>query len=139
MELKSVSPLLKWVLTSKSRFGHRVAMLVDAKAMLAAVAKGRSGSPEFARTLAHVSALELATNTLLRLVYIPSEDNPADAPSRGARRRPACRRASRPVRHTHFDKMVHKRERAWRRLRACGQVESIMATDSSAQRGDHCW
>ena len=31
--------------------------------------------------------LLLATNTLLRPVYVPSEDNPADAPSRGRRRR----------------------------------------------------
>ena len=30
-----------------------------------------------------ISALVLAGDLLLKLVYVPSEDNPADAPSRG--------------------------------------------------------
>ena len=37
--------------------------------------------------LRHIGALLLATNTLLRPVYVPTEHNPADAPSRGKRRR----------------------------------------------------
>ena len=67
-------------------------MLVDAKAALCAVAKGRTNAPAFRPTLCSIDALLLATNTLLRPVYVPSEDNPADAPSRGRRRRPITRR-----------------------------------------------
>ena len=41
-----------------------------------------------------IAALQLAGDLHLHLVYVPSEDNPADAPSRGIvrrwRRRPTC-------------------------------------------------
>ena len=47
MEIKGVLLLLKWVLRSQRRFGHRLVMLIDAKAALSAVAKGRTGSAAF--------------------------------------------------------------------------------------------
>ena len=34
-----------------------------------------------------IAALQMAGGILLKLVYVPSEDNPADAPSRGVVRR----------------------------------------------------
>ena len=67
-------------------------MLIDAKAALCAIAKGRTNAPAFHQTLCSINALLLATDTLLRPVYVPSEDNPADAPSRGRRRRLVNRR-----------------------------------------------
>ncbi len=92
MELKGVLLTLRWLMRSSARHGKRVVMLIDAKAALCAVAKGRTNAPAFHRSLCSIDALLLATNTLLRPVYVPSEDNPADAPSRGRRRRPATRR-----------------------------------------------
>ena len=60
---------------------------MDASASIAAVAKGRSGAASFKRTLSSIGALQLATDTLVRCLYIPSEDDPADAPSGGKPRR----------------------------------------------------
>ncbi len=78
LELKGIRLLLRW-----SRYHKRIVMLIDAKAAWAAVAKGRTGSPLFRPTFCSINALLLASDTLLRPVYIPSEDNPADAPSHG--------------------------------------------------------
>ena len=66
-------------------------MLIDAKAALCAVAESRTNAPAFHPTLCSINALLLATDALFRPVYVPSEDNPADAPSRGRRRRPTDR------------------------------------------------
>ncbi len=92
MELKGVLLALRWLLRSRSRFHKRILLLVDAKAALSAVAKGRTNAPSFRRTLGSINAHLLASDTLLRPLYVPSEDNPADAPSRGRRRRPTDRR-----------------------------------------------
>ena len=69
-------------------------MLVDAQAVLGSVCKGRSSSMSLKRGIMIVAALQLAGDVHLKLVYVPSEDNPADAPSRGVVRRwrriPTC-------------------------------------------------
>ena len=67
-------------------------MLIDAKASLSVVAKDRTNAHAFFTTLCSINAHLLVSNTLLRPLYVPSEDNPADAPSRGRRRRPVDRR-----------------------------------------------
>ncbi len=92
MELKGVLLSLRWLLRLSRRHGKRIVLLVDAKAALRAVAKGRTNAPAFHGPLRAINALLLATNSLLRPVYVPSEDNPADVPSRGRRRRPVDRR-----------------------------------------------
>ena len=79
---------MEWLLRSVARRSCRVPVLVDAKTVLCAAAKGRSSSPGLLRILRRLAALVLAGDLLLRLVYVPSEDNPADAPSRGVVRRP---------------------------------------------------
>ncbi len=91
MELKGVLLSLRWLLRSSRRHGKRIVLLVDAKAALGAVAKGRTSAPAFRGPLCAINALLPATDSLLRPVCVPSEDNPADAPSRGRRRRPADR------------------------------------------------
>ena len=58
-------------------------VLVDAKAVLAAAAKGRASAPTFTHQVRKLAALAVAGDLLLKYIYIPSEDNPADAPSRG--------------------------------------------------------
>ena len=53
-----------------------------------------------------VAALQLAGDLLLKLVYVPSEDNPADAPSRGVVRRWRQRRSCVHVSRKLIDKRV---------------------------------
>ncbi len=100
LELRGVLLGLRWALRSQRRFGRRLLFLIDAKAALAAVAKGRSGAWRFRRPLGAINALLLATDTLFRPLYIPSEDNPVDLPSRGVRQRPTVRRKLLSMRKT---------------------------------------
>ena len=111
LELKGVRLGLRWALRKVGRFHHRLLFLVDARASIAAVAKGRSGAASFKRTLSSIGALQLATNTMMRCLYIPSEDNPADAPSRG---RPRRRRKT--VKVQRFDKRARRLHTAVREL-----------------------
>ena len=87
LEAGGVRLALRWFLRSASCHGQRMVLLVDAQAVLGAVAKGRSSSPSLQREIMRIAALQLAGGILLKLVYVPSEDNPADAPSRGVVRR----------------------------------------------------
>ena len=91
LEATGLVLLVEWLLRSVARRSCRVPVLVDAKTVLCAAAKGRSSSPGLLRILRRLAALVFAGDLLLRLVYVPSEDNPADAPSRGV-----VRRAARP-------------------------------------------
>jgi len=78
-----------------STHGKRVAVLVDAQAVLYAAEKGRSSAPTLRRPLRRIAALTLACGWLPHFAYVPSESNPADAPSRGlvaARERPRDKR-----------------------------------------------
>ena len=124
MELKGVKLLLRWLLRTARHFHHRVAILVDAKAALCAVAKGRSGAAGFRPTLCSIGAHLLASDTLLRPIYIPSEDNPADAPSRGKRRRPATRRGVKKLGFEKADRRLH------RALIRCRRAEAFLANGS---------
>ena len=63
--------------------GTRLPVLVDAKTVVCAAGKGRSSAPTIRRTMARIGANVLAGNLALRVVYVPSEANPADGPSRG--------------------------------------------------------
>ena len=87
LEATGVHQMLKWLLRSPSKQNHRIPALVDAKAVLGALAKGRSSSNTLKLEVRRISALTLAGNFLMKYVYIPSEDNPADAPSRGIKQR----------------------------------------------------
>ena len=74
---------LRWLLRSTARHAKRTTFLIDAQAVLGAIAKGRSSSGAIKRDVRHAAALILAGDIWLRTAYIPSEDNPADEPSRG--------------------------------------------------------
>jgi uncharacterized membrane protein len=87
LEATAVVLLLRWLLRSKDKHAHRVVALVDAQAVLGAAAKGRTSAATLKREIRKIAALTLAGDFLMRYVYVPSEDNPADAPSRGVRRR----------------------------------------------------
>ena len=111
LELKGVRLGLQWALRSTTRFHSRLLFLVDARASIAAVAKGRSGAASFRRTLSSIGAHQLATGTLLRCIYVPSEDNPADAPSRGKRRRPTDRRVLKKAGFSKSERALRRKER----------------------------
>ena len=85
LEARGLLLLLRWWLRAVGRHGCRMLALIDAKAILAATAKGRSGAPGFKQILRSIAAHLLAGNVLIYPLYIPSEDNPSDAPSRGKR------------------------------------------------------
>ena len=74
---------LKWLLRKRGNFHHRLAFLIDAKAVLGATSKGRSSAPVIRGIVRQIGALLMATNCLFRGIYVPSEHNPADEPSRG--------------------------------------------------------
>ncbi len=80
--------------------GHRGAFLVDAQAVRAALQKGRSSAGTLRHPVSQAAALLLACDWRLRFAYLPSESNPADAPSRGRkptrRRRPERKAAQLP-------------------------------------------
>ncbi|OLQ01807.1 hypothetical protein AK812_SmicGene15416 [Symbiodinium microadriaticum] len=83
LECHGVLLALKWVARSAKRHHRRPVVLVDAKAAIGSISKGRSSARALRRVLRSTAAVCLASDLLPRLVYIPSESNPADAPSRG--------------------------------------------------------
>ena len=139
-----VKLLLRWLLRTARHFHHRVAILVDAKAALCAVAKGRSGAAGFRPTLCSIGALLLASDTLLRPIYIPSEDNPADAPSRGKRRRPGARRVLKKPGYSKADRSLHRAMEGRRRAAVflanySGSDDDSADGCSSAKSLDSVW
>ena len=97
LEAGGVQLALRWLLRSPAKHGRRTVFLVDAKAVAGAIVKGRSSAPTLRRELMRIAALQLAGDILLKVVYVPSEDNPADAPSRGVVRRWRGHRSCVPV------------------------------------------
>ena len=73
-------------------------------------------------------ALLMASGTLLRPLYIPSEDNPADHPSRGRRRRPPLRHVKRKETFSKTDRRLHRAMRELHRrdafARACSDFDT---------------
>ena len=58
-------------------------MLLDSRVVIGAVAKGRSSSTRLNRVIKQIAALCFVGGLVLHLVFIPTEHNPADHPSRG--------------------------------------------------------
>ena len=77
---------------------HRGSFLVDAQAVLGALQKGRSSAGTLRFQVRQAGALSLACGWRWRYGYLPSESNPADAPSRGVRPTARRRRSPRPAR-----------------------------------------
>ena len=85
LEAEGVALALRWILRSTQRHCRRTLLLIDAQAVLGAVARGRTSAPSLRRAVTRVAALAIGGDLLVHGVYVPSEDNPADAPSRGKR------------------------------------------------------
>ena len=83
LETTAVVLALRWLLRKASRHSRRTLLLIDAQAVVGAVAKGRSSAPSIRRGVMRVAALMLAGDLQPYYGFIPSEENPADTPSRG--------------------------------------------------------
>ena len=129
LELKGVLTGLRWLLRSSKHFHSRLLFLIDAKAALSAVAKGRSGAPEWTGTMCSIMALLLASDCLMRPLYIPSEDNPADHPSRGRRRRPITRKVRSKIVFSKSERRLHRATALLRRRQAFLDACSDLDTD----------
>jgi hypothetical protein len=72
---------LRWALSTPSTIGSRVLLLSDSSVIVSALAKGRSSS-RVAQAARRFAALQLAAAVRVTLVWIPTDKNPADSPSR---------------------------------------------------------
>ena len=84
-EARVVLHYVRWLLRARARHNHRVLLLVDSKIVVGALGKGRSGSPSLNNIVRRIACLCFAGGIRLHIIYIPTEHNPADYPSRGAR------------------------------------------------------
>ena len=82
LELRAVLLAVHWLLSSPSSLHRRVYLLVDSTVALFTLWKGRSSSPNLLFVLRKINALLLAGSVSLLTGWLPSELNPADAPSR---------------------------------------------------------
>jgi len=92
MEAGAVTLACRWMARSRRHHQCRALLLVDAQAVLHAHAKGRSSAATLCRPLRRAAAVLLAIGTTPTFVYVPSESNPADLPSRGVSAPGGCSR-----------------------------------------------
>ena len=109
---------------------HRMLFLMDAISVLSALQKGRSSAPSLRICVRRISALVLAANLRIRYGYIPSEWNPADAPSRGLHPLRRRRRLGHPA--SRFDCWLRKTALGLAKLENPGFSEDLMGQASSS-------
>ena len=96
LEASGLLLLLKWITRSSKHHSKRVPILVDAQAILGAAAKGRSSARSINLDMKRIAVVTFSADLLAAYVYVPSEDNPADAPSRNVKTRKFGKRTGRP-------------------------------------------
>ena len=82
LEVRAALLAVHHALSYPSSLSSRVFLLVDSTVAFFTLWKGRSSSPALLLPLRMVSAALLASGMVLLPGWLPSEDNPADAPSR---------------------------------------------------------
>jgi hypothetical protein len=82
LEMHAVSLAVHRVATYRAPLDSRVYLLLDNTVCLFALLKGRTSSVELLLPLRKVAAVALAAGLVLMPAWLPSELNPADAPSR---------------------------------------------------------
>ena len=82
LEANAVLLGLRWYSSKRRRFHTRVPILVDSAVVVGALAKGRSSSTRLQRQCRRVAAMCLATGIRPYYVWVPTQHNPADRPSR---------------------------------------------------------
>ena len=86
LEMQAAFNCLKWRARKASNLGKRFLHLIDSQVCAAILTKGRTSSLRIRRTIRKINALVLACNFHPCFGYINTDDNPADVPSRWARR-----------------------------------------------------
>jgi hypothetical protein len=82
LEARAVSTALRFCASCPSGLYARIFLLSDSTAVIGALAKGRTSAPLFQRRIRSLSALILATHSVVYPVWVPTHLNPADGPSR---------------------------------------------------------
>lgn len=82
LELRALSTAVRWALKSPDSLASRLLVFSDSQVAVFSSNKGRSSSHLLLRRLRSLAAGLLASGLRLLLRWIPSEDNPADGPSR---------------------------------------------------------
>jgi hypothetical protein len=82
LELKAVVLALRRLFSSPAIPGTRLMFLSDSAVVTYALTKGRSSSKGMVRGMKQVAALLLSSGCRFGVAWIPTEVNPADAPSR---------------------------------------------------------
>ena len=151
-EAKALIRYIRWILRSKSRFGHRVVVLIDSQVVIGAATKGRSSSRALNALIRRLAALCFAGGLVLHCIFIPTAHNPSDWPSRGGpgtwpealrsstrRGVPGGPRAeARAPKHapTAAERAAQQLDVAWLRLVSCGMVDSDSSSCNSADVTD---
>lgn len=87
LEQRALIMGVQWLLRSISHVGKRVVVLLDSRVAFGASRKGRSGAHSLSFLIKRLAALTLISGLLVSFLYVPTEFNPADRPSRGPIRR----------------------------------------------------
>ena len=82
LEARAVLSSLRWRARKAANLNSRLLHMVDSRATMGAVVKGRSSSRMLAPILEKIGALVLATGFAVYICYVNTHQNPADAPSR---------------------------------------------------------
>ena len=82
LELQALLTAVAWRMRSRANIGTRFIHFCDSQVSIAVACKGRSQSRQLQSILMRLNALLLATSSHPFWVFVRSELNPADAPSR---------------------------------------------------------
>jgi len=82
LEARALLHTLRWRARTQYFIGSRCIHLLDSQVVLGALRKFRSPAPALNRIVTRCAAIILASGAKIILIYVPTEINPADHPSR---------------------------------------------------------
>lgn len=82
LEARAASTAVRFAISCPSSVSSRLFLLCDSTSVCGALRKGRTSAPLLLRRLRSLQALCLAAHLRIYPVWVPTELNPADAPSR---------------------------------------------------------
>ena len=82
LEAQALLTGLRWLFSDPKFFGRRIIFFLDSQSLLGAVVKGRSSSRRLNHLCRKMAAFFLTSQIKPSFLWIPSQFNPADGPSR---------------------------------------------------------